>query len=401
MLLIKLFIIIFIIFFIINKFILKKKSTEHFLTWFLPYYDPNLNNLSNFYNNNNNNLNYFKKKFIYEAVKFRCINLDKIFIKKLISYYISNSFLNNIEIKIDDDINKNVIDLIDNKIDFLLSDYSTIIYIDNILKKNIKNIKLVTNLYRLYFYFFTKKKYRVFSLNEIPPSFTIGIIKYPDVLNKFFDKLMTDLGYNVKTDFKVREYNNLDDMFNGFLNSECNMMIFVDIFPSIKINNFLDNNIFDDIILIPFNITDEDLFFKRNKHINTDFIDLNRLSTSYLPKNFGNYIYNINKPDFKINYTNKILITNIYTKNNYNYDFIKFYVDNYKFINDNIDDIGFKLYKTDLSNPIDILDYHSGVLHYLRDNGYITTNNNPNCSYLVGTMKCTDKNLEDNNLLNL
>lgn len=392
---------IIILFYIINKFFLKKKElNEHYLTWFLPYYNPDLNNLSNFYNDNYNNLNYFKKKFIYKPIKFCSNKSDKVFINSLISNYISSSNINNIEIYISDNILDNLNKLLNNKINFLVSDYSTLIYANNILKMNIKNLRLVTNLYRFYYYFFTKKEYKVYSLMSIPPTFIIGIINYPNLFSLYFDKLMTDLGYDTKTDFKIKKYNNIEDLLNGLVKSECNMVMFMDVFPNRKLNVFLNSNIFDDIILIPFYINEESLFLKRNKHINIDYIDLNKLSVSYLPKNFANYIYNVNKPDFKIIYTNKILITNNLSNNNNTYDFIKFYFYNYKYINNLSNNIGYNLYKIDLSSSTDILEFHPGVSKFLYDKGYITTNDDPNCKYLVGTMACTDKNLKDNNLYN-
>jgi len=393
-----LIIIIFIIFYISNRYLFKKEEKEHFLTWFLPFYDVKLNKLSNFYNNNDNNLNYFKKKFIFDPIIFNCITIDKKFISTLISNYISKSYLNNIQIILNNDIIKNLYDLVDNKINYFITEYSIIDYYNNILKKDIDKIKLVTNLYRLYFYFFTKKKYKVYSLNEIPPDFIIGTIDYPNPFYLCFYKIMKDLGYNIKTDFKVKKYKNLNDLLEGFSNSECNMIIFYDVFPNKTINSFLNKNIFDDIILLPFYITNEDLFLKKNKNIKIDYIDLNKLSNSYLPKNFDMFRYNTYKPDFKICYTNTILITNIKSNNEYTYDFIKFYFNNYKIINNSTDE-GYTLYKTDISNTYEILDYHQGVLNFLYSKGFITTNNNPNCKYLTGSLECNNKNLENNNLL--
>jgi hypothetical protein len=393
-----LIIFIFIIFYLINNYVLKQESKEHFLTYFLPYYYPKLNSLANFYHNNEENLNYFKKKFTYDVIEFCCTNLNKTFISKFISIYISQNKIYNIKIIIDDDILNKLNDLIDNKLNYLVIDYPTIFYLNNILKKEILKLKMVTNLYRLYYYFFTKKKYKVYSIDNIPPNFIIGILDYPNPFYLYFFTMMKDLGYNIKTDFKLKKYKNLNSLLEGFSNDECNMIIFNEVFPNKDINNFLNEKI-DDIILIPFNIIGEELFLKRNKCIKIDYIDLNKLAVSYLPKNFGGYIYNTFKPDFKIIYNEKIIITNIDNKKEIVYDLIKFYNIFYKIINKNInDEEGFKLYKTNLSLSTEILDFHEGALDYLSEKGYISYNNNPNCLYLAGSMECTDKNLADNNL---
>ena len=69
-------IILIIIFYVSNKYILKKNIKEHYLTYFLPYYNNEKNVLANFYKNNENNLNYFKKKFNYDIIKYGIIKND-------------------------------------------------------------------------------------------------------------------------------------------------------------------------------------------------------------------------------------------------------------------------------------------------------------------------------------
>ena len=391
--------IIIILFYIVNNYLLNIEKKEHFLTFYLPFYDKKLNSLSNFYESKDNNLNYFKKKFIYETITMCSIKLDQYFITTLMSFYISNTNLINVRIKLSDNNIQNIIDLINNKINYLVTDISAINYVNSVLKINTSNIKLVTNLYRLYHFFMTKKRYKVYSLNEIPPDFIIGLVDYPNPLYLYFFKLMKDLGYNVKTDFKIKKYKTYDSLFEGFLKSECNMIIICYIFPSKVLNNFINENILEDIILLPFDIVNEDLFLKKNKNLYIDYIDLNKLSQLYLPKNFSKYTYNIYKPDFKVFYSKKSLITNINAPEDRTYNFINFYYKNYRNINNNVSDEGYQLHKTDMLNTYNELDFHVGVLKFFIEKGYISTNSDPNCKYLVGSLECNNKNLANNNLL--
>jgi hypothetical protein len=74
---IKIFILLFLIFiisyfilYLFNKYALKEEKNrnevkEHYLTYFLPFYDPTKTDLANFYKNNDNEKNYLKKKFNY------------------------------------------------------------------------------------------------------------------------------------------------------------------------------------------------------------------------------------------------------------------------------------------------------------------------------------------------
>ena len=78
------FLSIIILFYIINNFILKKNINEHYLTYFLPFYNRNSDDLANFYNNDENNLNYFKKKFNYQDLNIGTNYSEEYFIKSLI-----------------------------------------------------------------------------------------------------------------------------------------------------------------------------------------------------------------------------------------------------------------------------------------------------------------------------
>jgi len=392
-------IILIILFYIINN-ILKKNIEEHYLTYFLPFYDDKDIDLALFYKNNENNNNYFKKKFNYNILKFGTTKTDKYFINRLINYYISTSYLiKSKTILYKDDI-KNLSDLINNKINFSTTTYSTIRYYEDNLKQNINNIRLITTLYKLYIYIFTKKKYNVFQINDIKPGFIIGILD-GYAFTYYYDIFFRDMGFIENTDYIIKKYDTLDNLFKGFINSECNMIIINDIFPNNDIMNFLDNVKDEDIILLPFKMPDEDLFLKKQRIINIDYIDLNNLSSSYLPKKFNDNEYTKNKPTLKICYLYKILISNISTDPSYTYEFIKFYYNNYKAINNNLIESGYKIQNISINNyKTSYIDYHMGVLNFFRHKGYISNNENINCKYLAGTSECTDKSLLDNNLLN-
>lgn len=394
-----LIIILIVIFYLLNKNIFKKPVKEHYLTYYLPFYDPSKNDLSNFYKNNDNNANYFKKKFNYDVIKFGILKDEKIFAKDLLSNYIAKSNSINAESIYYYNGIQAIDDLANNKINFSLNDFSTIMYYSDILHKNLNNIKLVTNLYNVYFYFLTKKRYKVFSLSEIPPYYVIGIIGDPDPFFFYYQKFFKDLGYSENVDYKIKIYDNLYKLLDGFLNSECHMIIVMNIFPNADISNFLDNNTNEDILFLPFDIQNETLFLKKNPIIIKETIDLNQLSTSYLPRKFGKFEYNKNRPDMKACYVQKILLTNNTTEEKYTYNFIKFYFENYKYINDNMKYKGYKIPSVNIdNNKINYLDYHKGVLDFFYDKGYITNIDNDNCKYLVGKMTCNKKNLKNNNL---
>ena len=392
-------IIILIIFYILNRYILNKDVKEHYLTYYLPFYDTDANDLANFYLNDDNNKNYLKKKFDYDIINFGSISKDKNFSKNLLNYYISRTNLYSTNSIIYKDRIKIIDDLISNKLSFCLTTYTSIVYYSNFLKKDISNIKLVTTLYYEYLFFFTKKKYGVTSINKIPTSFIIVIMNNPDSVYLSYEKILKDLGFIKDIDYHAKFYNTYEELFNGFVKEETNLLIILEIFPSKIISDFIDNNINEEILLLPFDINNKYIFLKKNSYLTIESVDLNKLSRSYLPKTFNNRNYNKFNPDINLCCSKKVLFTNKNTDSKYTYGFIKFFFENYKYLNNNLLEKGYEIKNITINNTFEEIDYHTGVLDYFKEVGYISNIDNNNCKYLLGKMKCNETNLIANNLV--
>ena len=99
-------------------------------------------------------------------------------------------------------------------------------------------------------------------------------------------------------------------------------------------------------------------------------------------------------------YTKKILLCNRNTNSKYTYSFIKFIYENYKALNNNNIDIGYKIESIGIDNyNIAYLEYHEGVQKYFNEISLITNTDNDNCKYLIGNMPCNDETLKNNNFL--
>jgi len=397
------FLLIFIIsltLYIINKNIQNKNTIkEDYLTYYLPFYNPNLDLLSNFYLNNDNNKNYVKRHFNYKELIFTSDTVNSGFLKTFVSNFIATTNVVNSKIKINDDTASSIDDLNNNKINFSINTISNLAYYRDILKKDLHNIRLVNYLYKEYLYFFTKKKYDFTSLNDIPTKSKIGILKNPSPIYFLYQKLLGDLGYKENEDYIIVQYDTLEDLFYKFRDDDCQMIILLDVFPHKEIYKLLDEIAGDETILLPFDINNEELYLRKNYYLKIDSIDLNYLSASFLPKKFGKYYYQIYKPDLKCCSVQKILLTNIQTDSSYIYSLTKFLGDNYKDINNSIS------YKAYNINPINldtkntqILDFHPYSLKYFKEKGYIGYYDHHNCIYLAGTTQCTEESLKNNNL---
>ena len=390
-----LFIFFILLFYIINKNIIVQK--EHYLTFYLPFYNKNLTNITNFYLDNDNNKNYVKKKFDYNPILFTTTNSSVTFIKLFITNFISKSNFTNIKILLNNNQIESIQKINDNKINFSLNTITNLNYYTDKLDKNIDNIRLVTNLYREYIYFITKDKYNIQSINNIPTKFKIGFLNYPDNMFFYYKILLQSLDLTENKDYTPIFYDNKTNLFNSFIKDECNLMILFDTFPSKNLEHLIDSNIGEQIILLPFKIYNEEVFLKKNYFLEVHDIDLNKLSKSYLPKKFFDFTYTEFRPLFRCCYIKKILITNNDTNFECIYNLTKFLYETYRELN--INNESYNIDSIDINTKTtQIIHYHPAVLKYFKEKGYITFNNNPNCFYLTGKMECTNKNLKNNNL---
>lgn len=394
-----LIILLIIIFCLINYYLTKNNDInsnqikEHYLTYFLPFYDNKINELTNFYNADENNLNYFKKKINYNPIKFGTNKEDISFTKSFLVDYVANSLNSEAQNIVYIDSIKCIDELTNGRLDFCLIDPLTVRYYKEDLNQVIDNLRLVTTLYKIYIYIFTLKTYGVFSINKIPIGFKIGLLKN-NSFSLYYTKFLGDLGYREGENYSIIYKDSIEDLLDSLNNGSLNMIILYKIFPHKDISRILNEKSNPDLILLPFEPNNEKLFMKKNYFLATESIDLNYLSPSYLPRKFGKNEFTKFRPNIKMAYTYIHILSNVSMPDKFNYDFIKYYYDNFKQINYKLEDG----YKINLIQEKDHIPYHNGVIQYFKDYSYITNIDNNNCKYLVGVTECTEKTLKENNL---
>jgi len=391
--------IIIIIFYIINNIILKQNIQENYLTYFLPYYSDEQNDLYNFYKNDINDSFFFKRKMDYVPLKVAGSTYHKYFLDIFLKTYLEKSNLLKIENMNYDDEILSLKNLNKGDIDIALTDYNKLLYIKNTLKEDISNIRIITHLYKLYYYFFVKKESNINSIDNIPPNFKLGVLKYPNEMAIYHKNLLLNFGYEDEIYYKTYYYNTTEELFDNLNNLKLDVIIIHDVFPNITLKNLIDKYYQKDIILLPFDINNEKVFFQKNKILNKGSFDLNDLAESYLPKSFGKYTYNFYKPDIPMLYCYKILVTNYNTNYEWIYNLLDFYHNNYKTLNNYFKNRGYQLYNIN-NDDVNIVLRHYAVIKYMFDKGFNTYENNDNCKYLVGVDKCTKETLQNNNFMN-
>ena len=384
--------------YIINRHLSTK---EHYLTYFLPYYDKNLTDITKLYLNEDERKNFFKKKFLYNKIIIGYNKFEKNYIKLLSNFLIAGTFIQNIQYFNLIDYNKSLNDLNNNNIEFLITSIPTVLYHKNKENNYLKNIRYSNKLYNNYIYFFSKKDKFIYSMKNISRKFKVGIFEEPNIVNFYIVKTLKDFGYSERDYQLVRCKENYEDLFNLLINNEVDIIIFNDTFPNETVKVILDNNIEHEIILLPFDTNDEQLFLNKNFHLYIENIDLNLLSLSYLPKKFNNIEYVTFRPNIKILAFDLFLFTNVNVPADYVYNFTKYIFENKYTLNKYSANINFKIGNLMFKeNELQIFLLHHGTQKYLVEKSYLSYNSNPICQYFVGVMECNEKNIKNNIVFN-
>ena len=393
-----LFLIIYILLYALNKTILSKK--EHFLTYYLPFYNVESNLLDNFYKNHNYNKNYFKKKIDFNKIIFASTEyafnfnkiISRIIVNKTLSYQIDS-------IKILDRIQTLEL-LYENKINLTIVNLLLINYYNHNNRNKLNNMYIISNLYKSYLLCMTKLKYNIHSLDNMPYQTKIGILNAQDSMYFYIHKFLKDLNYN-KGDMVLIVYNTIEELHTGLKNDEIQVSIYGLSLPSSRLNNFINYDFERDIVIIPFQLQPklQENFLAKNSFFNLDTYDLNKISSNYLPKKFGNYYYFTYRPDMPILSYHHYLITNNKINEETIQNITTLFLENIKMINHilpeqfKIEHIGPR------PNITRYLQYHHTTIKLFEKYGYISNNDNPNCQYLVGVENCNKKTLQNNGFL--
>jgi TRAP-type uncharacterized transport system substrate-binding protein len=394
--------IILLLFYSFNNYL---STQEHYLTYFFPFYDNEKNTLYQFYKDEEYKHLNTKKHFMYEPIRIGYLQYEQ----NQTTNYLSTLLLARSKIqKIQRIPFQNIEDLVQslksNQIQFALLSIPTIANLtfqNKNTTQDFTSLNYVLSFFRRYLFIFTKEKYGISNLRNIPLATKIGIVHSSTSTSKPFGKdIMDFLQYKINRDYQFIFYPNAQQLIKGFQNDEIQIMFYQGYFPDEKLTQLLNQSILDKVYLLPFQIPREDVFYQSHFQYYPTTIDLNHLSPSYLPKKFDNQEWNRYKPTLKILGYDEYLMTNKMVSNDIIYETIKTYYESIDFLNtlpeiqnNPISKVGIE---KDTNMPVL---YHNGAYKFYKEKGFITDNPNPNCKYLVGVMECNEQNLEDNNLL--
>lgn len=414
LLIISFIIILFIIadIFIKKYFVKNNNIIEHYYTYFFPYLDLEKSNILQFYENKEYNTKNFNNQFIFIPLNiifsFNDINNNQnyniSFINLFSKLLISKTNFVKINVVENNDTIKNLHLLNNNKVNIGYFSASIIsnAYIGEVdyFDKPLTNLKFIAKTDKQVLLIFTKKSKNINSINSLPLGTKIGMMNDKSSSYIIAKDILNHLEYKENTDYKFI-YKNISqyDFVNLLIKDEIDLYFYLKTGTDNKISEFITNNVSSQLLILPFNINKEKVFFKKNFYYQKYNLDLYKLSISYLPKKIMNDSWTIFRPNLDTISVDNYIITNSQIDNHISYGIIKLIYDhkdifnNYEFKNNEIflDDIRVL---TEISLPIS-----EGCRVFYTERGLISYNDNPNCKYLVGKKECNQQNLEDNNLI--
>lgn len=374
-------------------FIYSPQYKEHFITWFLPYYNKSTGELIEStppYITSNLELNYLE----YDTFDNLIINIkerntyyDFLFKNILKSLRIKRIFIRNI---------KNTLEEVSN------SPINTAIFsapfIVNKINKNInklKNINFVIYTNYRFLFFIVNSSSNISRLKEIDKKrINIG----PEDTDEFiFGKNIIE---NLNNKFKIspdKIFNyDVDTSFKKLISGEIDGMVMTDLFPSEKLNKIIETNLDNKIILIPIEDINENVFLQMRPYASKVFLDQNNLPKNYLPIKVKNLYFNKFRPNITSYKYPEIMVCNKNASPKFIFNIVKSIVSNLNVINQS--DYVIKNQYNYLSFP-DIannqyIPVNVGAKLFYNDISINTTYADDLCKYYVGNAKCTPERIE-------
>lgn len=374
-------------------FIYSPQYREHFITWFLPYYNKSTGELTEStppYITSKLELNYLEYKTVDDlTINIKAMNTyyDFLFKNILKSLRINNLIIND---------TKDTLEEV-SKSKTHVGIFSAPFIVNNINKNidKLKNINFVIYTNYRFLFFIVNRASNISRLKEIDNKrINIG----PENTDEFwFGKTIIE---NLKdkdniSPKEVFEYD-IDTSFKKLIKGEIDGMVMTDLFPSEKLNKIIETNTDMKLILIPIEDINETVFLQRRPYALKVSLDQNNLPKNYLPVKVKNLYFNKFRPNITSYRYPEIMVCNKDASPKLIFNIVKSIVSNLNIINKS--DYIIKNQFNYLSFP-DIannkfIPAHVGAKIYYNNVSINTTYSDDLCKYYVGNAKCTPERIE-------
>jgi TRAP-type uncharacterized transport system substrate-binding protein len=374
---------------------------ENLITWFLPFYNKGTKELTI------NTPPFIKSNLIYNQLKFDYIKYLYFFIynkntnNKIDNYY--NFLISNLikTTKIVNIINRNatnpkkVLEFISQE-----KDAFAIISSPFLLKSIQTNTSLIENINFIitpnynYIFFITNKNLNISSLSQLNnKKINIGPENYDS--NIFGNDLLKNL--EILNDIKIQRFYDSDEKaIEKLQNKEIDGMIFTDLYPSNFLNNIIQNNIQNDLFILPIKNINQVLFKKMHPFVRNVALDLNSLPDNYLPIKVNDLEYTKFRPDLDTFQYPMFFICNKDAKPTISYEIVKGVINNLDVLNKSsmtLKNHWNYLALPDIAND-NFIPTHIGAKIFYNQLTVNTTNPDELCKYYIGKKKCGPEDIE-------
>ncbi len=381
-------------------FIYSLKYKEHFITWFLPYYNKSTGELTELtppYITSNLELNYLEyKTFDNLIINIKAMNIYYDFLFK--------NILKNLRIKkiIINDTNNILEEVSKNNINMAIFSAPFIINSVNTKIAKLKNINFVIYTNYRYLFFIVNRSSNISRLKEIDNKIiNIGLENTDEFW--FGKSIINNLNNKYKILPKQVFKYDIDTSFKKLLNREIDGMVFTDLFPSERLNKIIGTNIDNNIILIPIEDINDTVFLQRRPYASKVSLDQNNLPKNYLPVKIKNLYFNKFRPDITSYRYPEIMVCNKEASPKLVFNMVKSIVSNLNIINQSeyvIKNQFNYLSFPDIANN-QYIPVHIGAKVYFTNISINTNYADDSCKYFVGNAKCTPERIEGARIIDI
>ena len=258
--------------------------------------------------------------------------------------------------------------------------------------KLIKNINTIINIAYQYLFIVTLKTNKIITLKDLNnKTVNIGEKNRSSyfIANNIIEnsKIYNDIEIN-------KTYFTIDDAFKKLFSKEIDCLMMTDIFPSPILDKKINEDFFNELIIIPLSDFNEELFKSRHPYLYNCNLDFNLLPEKYLPKKIGSFKMTANRPYYNTYKIPRTIICNKNTNKVITYNLVKSINQNLNLINES------DLYKKNENNKLfypDIsytgfIPLHIGAKNFYSEIGIFTNKFSPKCKYYVGKTFCSKEN---------
>ena len=374
---------------------------ENFITWFIPFYNKGTRELTDNtpkYITSNLEYNYLEYDYLQQVrfyvlektsqaitnayYKFLFSNMVKSLKTKkfFVNYNPSNEFLLK---KVNEDKNNFAIVSAPMLVDKMSNDL-----------ENVQNVNIVIVSNYRFIFFIINKQSQISKLLEMNGKrINVGEKGTDDYL--YGQDIVNNLKINNDLEIKP-SYLKEDESFKKLKNGEIDGMFFTDLYPSETLDKYILEDLERNLILIPLDDLNKEVFRQRNIFVEPVSIDQNALPDNYLPVKVKELKYTIFKPNLNTYRYPDFIVCNKSTEPRVSFGIVNSVVSNLNILNSSqfyikngYNYLAFPAIANSMYLPI-----HIGAKIFYSKITVNTVEPNDICKYYVGNSKCDAEKIE-------